>query len=227
MTTSPVSNTIAHRSREWLVPTLLVVLSAVPVAGGAVRLSQLAGAAEITQDNARFFTDPWPVVLHIFSVTLYCVLGAFQFAPGLRRRRPNWYRVAGRVLVPGGLIAALSGLWMTQFYPPVNSDGLAVYAMRLLVGSAMVLFICLGFAAIRRHDIPGRPSPICPGSCSQQFKENRREHSSWAPAGPSTSSWPNGSSAGGRRVKPGPPQPLSRSWPRRSQSTSCRSTAAV
>ena len=155
MTVSPVSTTIAPlRSREWLVPALLVVLSAVPVAGGAARLVQLAGATAITADNARFFADPWPVVVHIFSVTIYCGFGAFQFAPGLRRRRPNWHRGAGRVLVPCGLIAALSGLWMTQFYPPANSDGLAVYSMRLLVGSAMVLFICLGFAAIRRHDIP-------------------------------------------------------------------------
>ncbi len=142
--------------REWLVPTLLIMLSAVPVAAGTVRLAQLAGGAEITPDNARFFAAPLPVVLHIISVTHYCVLGAFQFAPGFRRRKPNWHRAAGRILVPCGLIAALSGLWLTQFYPPVDDfgDGPILYGLRLLVGSAMVLFICLGFAAIRRRDIP-------------------------------------------------------------------------
>ena len=48
---------------------------------------------------------------------------------------------------------------MTQFYPlanypPVNFDGPVLYAIRLLVGSAMALCLCLGFAAIRKRDIP-------------------------------------------------------------------------
>ena len=167
MTAKPVSNSLApgtslgpmaHRAplerREWLVPSLLILLSAAPVAGGTVRLVQLAGGAEITPDNARFFAAPVPVVMHIISVTLYCVLGAFQFAPGFRRRKPNRHRAAGRIVVPCGLTAALSGLWLTQLYPPVNGDGPILYCIRLLVGSAMVLFICLGFAAIRRRDIP-------------------------------------------------------------------------
>ncbi len=139
---------------EWLITAGLIALSFVPVAAGTFRLAQLGGGAEITPDNTRFFTAPLPVVLHIISVSLYCVLGAFQFAPGFRRRKPNWHRFAGRILVPSGLIAALSGLWMTLFYPPVDGDGPILYGIRLLVGSAMVLFICLGFAAIRRRDIP-------------------------------------------------------------------------
>ena len=95
---------------DWLVPAALIALSAVPVAAGAVRLVGLAGGADITPDNARFFAAPVPIVLHILSVSLYCVLGAFQFAPGFRRRRPGWHRAAGRLLVPCGLVAALSGL---------------------------------------------------------------------------------------------------------------------
>ena len=91
-------------------------------------------------------------MLHIISVTLYCVRGPFQFAPVLHRRRPNWHRAAGRILVLCGLIAALSGLWLPHFCPPVDGDGPLLYGMRLLVGSAMVLFICLGVAAIRRQD---------------------------------------------------------------------------
>ena len=154
MTDTP-SPTRAAR-REWLVPSMLIMLSAVPVAAGPVRLVELAVGAAITPDNARFIAAPVPVVLHVGSVTFYCVLGAFQFAPGFRRRKPTWHRAAGRRLVPCGLIAALSGLWMTQFYPPVDGDGPMVYGMRLLVGSAMVLSLCLGVAAIRRRDIPLR-----------------------------------------------------------------------
>ena len=139
---------------DWLVIAPLIVLSAVPVAAGAVRLIGLAGGAEITPENARFFAAPLPVVLHIISVSLFCILGAFQFAPGIRRRRPGWHRAAGRLLVPAGVVAALSGVWLTQFYPPVNHDGPLLYVIRLVMGSAMVLFVGLGFAAIRRRDIP-------------------------------------------------------------------------
>ncbi len=140
---------------EWFNPAGLIALSFVPVLAGTFRLIQLGGGADITPDNARFFATPLPVVLHIISVTIYCVLGAFQFAPGFRRRRPDWHRVAGRVVVPCGLVAALTGLWMAQFYPRPQFDGTLLYAIRLLVGSAMVLFIYLGMAAIWRGDILG------------------------------------------------------------------------
>ena len=140
---------------EWFIPAGLIALSFVPVLAGTFRLIQLGGGADITPDNARFFATPLPVVLHIISVTIYCVLGAFQFAPGFRRRRPDWHRVAGRVVVPCGLVAALTGLWMAHYYPRPNFDGTLLYAIRLLVGSAMVLFIYLGMAAIWRRDILG------------------------------------------------------------------------
>ena len=72
-------------SAAWLVAALLL-LSAIPLAAGAFRLTQLAGGAEITPANARFFASPLPVVLHIVSAAVYAILGAFQFAPGFRRR---------------------------------------------------------------------------------------------------------------------------------------------
>lgn len=140
---------------EWLITAGLIVLSVIPVIAGSFRLNQLlGGGVEITPDNARFFAAPLPVVLHIISVTIYCLLGAFQFAPGFRRRKPDWHRAAGRILIPYGLVAALTGLWMAQFYPHIQYDGAILYVIRLLVGSAMILFICLGFAAIRRRNIP-------------------------------------------------------------------------
>ena len=143
----------ASTKANWLVPSTLIALSAVPVVAGAVRLVGLVGGAEITPDNARFFAVPLPVVLHILSVSLYCILGALQFAPAFRRRRPDWHRAAGRLLVPCGLVAAFSGLWMTQFCPPVDGDGDLLYGFRLLFGLAMVLSIILGLAAILRRDI--------------------------------------------------------------------------
>jgi hypothetical protein len=147
------SNRKRINKTAWLIPTALILLSAVPVAAGTFRIVQLAGGAEITPENARFFISPVPVVVHIVSVTLYSILGAFQFAPSLRRWKPDWHRAAGKwILVPSGLAAALSGLWMMQFYPWPEGDGVLLYGLRLLFGSAMALSIVLGVFAIRRRD---------------------------------------------------------------------------
>ena len=105
---------------DWLIAGGLIALSLIPAAGGAFRVFQLVGGAEITPENARFFAAPLSVAFHIVSSVIFCVLGAFQFAPGFRRREPNWHRVAGRVLVPCGMVAALTGVWMTLFRPPAS-----------------------------------------------------------------------------------------------------------
>ncbi len=140
---------------EWLVPVALIVLSAIPVIAGAVRLTELTGGAAATPDNARFFASPLPVMVHIFSASLYAILGAFQFVPSFRRRRRSWHRVAGWLLIPCGLAAGFSGLWMTLFYPWPEGDGPLLYAFRLLFGSAMVGSLVLGVAAVRRRDFVG------------------------------------------------------------------------
>ena len=66
---------------DWLIPAGLIALSFIPTVAGIFRLVQLGGGAEITPDNARFFAAPLPVVLHILSAVIFCILGAFQFAP--------------------------------------------------------------------------------------------------------------------------------------------------
>lgn len=136
----------------WLVPVGLILLSIIPLAGGVYRLTQMAGGAAITPANARFFASPLPVVLHMVSVSFYAILGAFQFVPALRQRRNRWHRYAGRIVIPFGLATALSGLWMTLFYPWPAGDGVILYGLRLVFGSAMLLAILLGVAAIRRRD---------------------------------------------------------------------------
>lgn len=140
------------RSAAWLVPIGLILLSVIPLAGGAFRLTQLTGGAAITPGNARFFAAPLPVLVHIVSVSLYAILGAFQFVPSLRQRRNRWHRIAGWILIPCGLAVALSGLWMTLFYPWPKGDGVILYGLRLLFGSAMLGSILLGVAAIQRRD---------------------------------------------------------------------------
>lgn len=148
------TNRKKQNKAEWLVPIGLILLSVVPVVAGAARIAELSSGAEITPENARFFASPLPVVVHILSVTLYSLLGALQFAPSFRRRKPKWHRMAGRILVPAGLAAALSGLWMTLFYALPESDGALLNVMRLVFGSAMLLSIILGVTAVRQRDFP-------------------------------------------------------------------------
>ncbi|MFL1430508.1 MULTISPECIES: DUF2306 domain-containing protein [unclassified Nocardiopsis] len=141
--------TPAARHR-WPVPALLILLSAIPVIAGGARLGDLGGGGPVTPENARFFADPVPVVLHIVAAVPYCLLGALQFAPGLRRRR--WHRLSGRLLVPLGLVAALTGLWMALAYPLNEGENVSLTLVRLVFGGVMAAAILLGFAAVRRRD---------------------------------------------------------------------------
>ena len=143
------------KQADWLIPTGLIALAFIPVLAGVVRLTALASGGSLTPENARFFDAPIPVMLHILSVTIFSLLGAFQFAPGFRRRRPDWHRAAGRILVVAGVVAALSGLWMAVFYAIVPADSALLHGFRLFFGSAMALSIVLGYRAIRRRDITG------------------------------------------------------------------------
>ena len=141
-----------NAATQWLPPVGLIVLSLIPVVAGAARLTELLGGPEITANNARFVASPIPVTVHIVSVILYSLLGALQFVPSLRRGRRGWHRIAGHILIPAGLLVAISGLWMSAFYPRPAGDGESLVVVRLLVGSAMLASIVLAVVAIRRRN---------------------------------------------------------------------------
>ena len=143
----------ASSPADWLIPIGLLALAFIPVAGGAFRVTTMVNHVPVTPENVRFFASPIPVLVHVVSVTLYAILGAFQFSPGFRRRRPDWHRAAGKVLVVAGLGAALSGLWMASFYAIVPADNALLHAFRLIFGTAMAVSIVLGLLAIRRGKV--------------------------------------------------------------------------
>lgn len=155
MTTSQVLTRPAGR-REWLVPAGLLLLSLVPALGGAARVTELASDPVLAAENARFVTQPLPVLIHIVCATVYSVLGAFQFVPSLRRR--SWHRLAGRVLAPAGLGVALTGLWMTAFYDLPDKDTVVVNGVRYVVGVMMAVSIVLGVRAALRRDFVAHPA---------------------------------------------------------------------
>lgn len=143
-------STLRPPRRNWLIPTALIALALVPVLAGAARLTDLATSAP-TPESARFHAAPLPVTFHILGATLYALIGAFQFSATPHRR---WHRIAGRIALPMGLIAALGGVWMTLTYPWANADGEAVYAARLIFGTGMALSLILGVTAAVTRNIP-------------------------------------------------------------------------
>jgi uncharacterized membrane protein len=152
MTTTALRPAAPPRARrDWWIPASLLALTFVPVAAGAARLVDLSSGR--TEENARFFDLPAPIIVHIVGATTFCVLGAFQFMPSFRRRRPGWHRWSGRVLVPAGLAAALSGMWMAAFAELPAHDNTALMWIRLLFGSVMLAGLVLGLTAIRRRDV--------------------------------------------------------------------------
>ncbi|MEY4530339.1 MAG: hypothetical protein RLZZ156_1060 [Deinococcota bacterium] len=138
---------------EWLVPTALILLSLAPVASGIFRLLEQSNSATvITPENARFFASPLPIVAHSLSGIIFLMLGALQFVPSLRRSKPGWHRMLGRILIPSGFALAFSAIWMTHFNEMPKFDGTLVYGTRMVFGVWMVLTLVVGTAAIYRRD---------------------------------------------------------------------------
>jgi Predicted membrane protein (DUF2306) len=69
--------------------------------------------------------------------------------PAIRLRYPRWHRIGGRVVGPSGLMAALTGLWMTVGYAiPAPLQGALLYGVRIVVGLAMLLAIAVSVRAV-------------------------------------------------------------------------------
>jgi hypothetical protein len=137
---------------SWGVPVALIVLSLFPVIAGSLRVLEVAGGPHLLPANPRIAAVPAPLVVHVIAAAVYALLGSLQFSARLRRSRINWHRRSGRLLVGAGMLVAVSGLWMTLFFIAAPGGDL-LWAVRLLVGTAMAASIVLGFTAIRRRDI--------------------------------------------------------------------------
>jgi uncharacterized membrane protein len=159
-TASPVSASPAmarpakkgSSASQWLIAAGLILLGAIPIAVGIYILVELA-AGNVRPETVRHLASPIPVVLHVVTAAVYVVLGAFQFVAAFRRRFPGWHRAAGRVLFVCGLMAGLSAIWITLFYQRLPDTNDLLFAIRLVVSSAMVVFLALGLRAILQRDV--------------------------------------------------------------------------
>ncbi|WP_222131412.1 DUF2306 domain-containing protein [Pseudonocardia sp. C8] len=141
--------TPAGAIRLWLLSATLALFALLPVL--ARLLVELAADPAV---DARSVASV-PLIVHAASGTLFTALGAFQFPTASRRRGrgSGWHPRIGRVLVPLGLTAALSALWLTLFHSHADGTEQLLYVLRLIFGVVMVASIFAGFIAIRRHDV--------------------------------------------------------------------------
>jgi len=147
-----MTNTSTSRP-AWLVPVGLIILCLVPVGAGIWRVAQIAASPAVTPDNARFLDDPLPAIVHIVSACVFCILGVLQVSRAPRRRSLVWHRLAGRVVAPLGVIAGVSGVWLTLAYWTITRDGPVLFGLRLAAGTAMAACIVAGVVAVVRRDL--------------------------------------------------------------------------
>ncbi len=140
--------------REWAVLAFIAVYSFIPAFGGLLRVLELAGGPAIVPSNPRALAAPLPIVLHVVSSFLFCIVGALQFLPSLRRRAPTAHRALGRVIAVAGCVSAASGLWMTHcFVFPEDLQGHLLYWVRIGLGASMIGLIVWGVIAIRSRNV--------------------------------------------------------------------------
>lgn len=139
---------------EWAILIFVLVYSFIPTFGGLFRVLEFAGGPAIAPENPRASATPFPIVLHILSSFLFCLLGAIQFLPGIRRRHPAAHRAFGRIVAVAGCLSAGSGLWMTHFYSfPISLQGNLLYWARIILGFLMISFIIWSVLAIRSRNV--------------------------------------------------------------------------
>lgn len=78
------------------------------------------------------------LIVHGVVGALALALGPFQFVSRLRRTRPRWHRVSGRIYLTCILVAGISGLWLAFHTPgglPATSGFFVLAVLWLFTGS--------------------------------------------------------------------------------------------
>lgn len=139
---------------EWALLFFIFVYSFIPTFGGMFRVLELAGGPAIAPENLRALAMPFPIVLHILSSFLFCLIGAIQFLPSIRLRHRTVHRVLGRIVAVAGCLSAGSGLWMAHYYSfPISLQGNLLYWVRITLGFLMICFIVWSVLAIRSRNV--------------------------------------------------------------------------
>lgn len=163
-------------SREWILLAFIVIYSFIPTFGGLLRVAELLGGQAILPANAHALAYPLPIVVHVLSSFLFCILGAFQFLPSVRRFHLDLHRMIGRALAVAGFISAATGLWMTHFFAFSEVlQGALLYWVRIVLSIAMCGLVVWAVISIRSRNVRSHGSAmirayaIAQGASTQAF----------------------------------------------------------
>lgn len=139
---------------EKILLAALVVYSFIPAFGGLFRILELAGGPGLgLPENPRALTAPVVIGLHILGSAVFCIVGAVQFLPSIRRNYAGAHRIIGRAVAAAGCLSAATGLWMTHYFNfPVELQGTPLYGVRMLLSLSMIGLIAWAVRAIRNRN---------------------------------------------------------------------------
>lgn len=138
-------------------PLGIALLGAVPALPGAFVLAGILQGSDTKgflhdMVQPHYFTSPEPIVIHIASGILFCVLAPLQFSTRMRMRHRKLHRVAGRVTMIAGLLFALTAIGLVG-RPPATPELWLHYTAMNVGGFGVGLSLCLSFLAIRHGDV--------------------------------------------------------------------------
>lgn len=136
--------------RRWLLPAALACACVVPVLAGAYRGAWIVSEGVWAMELSPEQVDRLPLFLHVVGSAVFYALAVLQVLPAFRAQHPLWHRRAGKLAWVAGLLGALAGTWMSAAH--LDISGPVLLYGRLLFGPVWVLFLVLGFIAIRRRD---------------------------------------------------------------------------
>lgn len=140
--------------RQALLLAALFVYSFVPTVGGLFRIVELANGPSIMPPNPRAIADPMPIVLHVIGSFVFCIFGAVQFLPNLRRALPRVHQINGYAVAVAGILSAATGLWMTQaFVFPEALQGALLYWARVFLSVAMMGLIVSAISSAKCGEV--------------------------------------------------------------------------
>lgn len=137
----------------WAAMSLLLLIAVAIVVRRTDVLFFASGPAAPPQRaalDATFEPHPLLVMIHIIPGLLFLLLGATQFMPRLRQRRPRLHRWAGRVAVGSGLVVGTTALVMS---PQMAIGGANEMAATMFFGVIFLFCLVKGFLSIRARRV--------------------------------------------------------------------------
>jgi hypothetical protein len=99
----------------WKTPLILALLVAIPVALSVVRLMWFANGADPmaeAMDTPHFANVPIPIIAHVASGSLFCLIAIVHLTPELRLASRRLHKTLGYIASISGVLAALSAMVM-------------------------------------------------------------------------------------------------------------------